>query len=50
VCAANTNGTGYFYFEAFDEPWKNASFGGVEAYWGVFNADKTLKAVTIPKC
>jgi len=50
VCAANNNGTGYFYFEAFDEPWKNVSFGGVEAYWGIFNADKTLKGVTIPKC
>ncbi|KAH9963096.1 glycoside hydrolase superfamily [Lactifluus volemus] len=39
VCAANNNGTGYFFFEAFDEPWKNVSFGGVEAYWGVFNAE-----------
>ena len=22
VCQANKNGTGYFYFEAFDEKWK----------------------------
>ena len=22
VCAANQNGTGYFFFEFFDEPWK----------------------------
>jgi hypothetical protein len=26
VCAANNNGTGYFFFEVFDEPWK-VSFG-----------------------
>jgi exo-beta-1,3-glucanase (GH17 family) len=22
ICAANKNATNYFYFEAFDEPWK----------------------------
>ena len=22
LCQANNNGTQYFYFEAFDEPWK----------------------------
>jgi exo-beta-1,3-glucanase (GH17 family) len=25
VCQANTNNTGYFYFEAFDELWKVGS-------------------------
>ncbi|KAF8589447.1 glycoside hydrolase family 17 protein [Ramaria rubella] len=50
VCAANTNGTGYFFFEFFDEPWKEAQFGGVEGYWGLFTANKTLKHVTIPEC
>ena len=25
VCQANTNKTGYFYFEAFDELWKVGS-------------------------
>ncbi|KAI0783882.1 glycoside hydrolase superfamily [Irpex lacteus] len=50
VCQANTNGTGYFYFEYFDETWKDAQFGGVEGWWGLFNADKTLKNITIPDC
>ncbi|CAK5262780.1 unnamed protein product, partial [Mycena citricolor] len=38
VCASNTNGTGYFFFEYFDEGWKDAQFGGVEGWWGVFHA------------
>jgi len=50
VCQANTNQTQYFYFEYFDETWKAAQFGGVEAHWGLFNADRTLKNVTIPNC
>ncbi|EPQ30555.1 uncharacterized protein PFL1_02080 [Pseudozyma flocculosa PF-1] len=56
VCESNTNitaGTGqpYFYFEAFDEPWKDAQFGGVEAHWGLFTKDKKLKdGITIPTC
>ncbi|KAJ7129381.1 glycoside hydrolase superfamily [Mycena epipterygia] len=68
VCQANTNGTGYFFFEYFDEGWKvcvhlflktiiltvtgfqDAEFGGVEGWWGLFNADRTLKNVTIPDC
>ena len=39
VCQANQNGTGYFFFEYFDETWKNVTFGGVEGYWGLFNAE-----------
>lgn len=50
VCQGNANGTGYFYFEAFDEPWKDVQFGGVEGHWGLFNSNKTLKAITIPQC
>ncbi|WWC96433.1 hypothetical protein V866_003301 [Kwoniella sp. B9012] len=49
VCQANANGTEYFYFEAFDEPWK-AQYGGVEPFWGLFDKDRTLKDVTIPTC
>ncbi|KAI0787490.1 glycoside hydrolase [Fomes fomentarius] len=30
VCQANANGTGYFFFEYFDEEWKDVQFGGVE--------------------
>jgi len=50
VCQANANSTQYFYFEYFDETWKAAQFGGVEAHWGLFNADRTLKNVTVPNC
>ncbi|EKM58510.1 glycoside hydrolase family 17 protein [Phanerochaete carnosa HHB-10118-sp] len=50
VCASNTNGTEYFFFEYFDEVWKLIEFGGVEGYWGLFYANKTLKPVTIPDC
>ncbi|EIW67611.1 hypothetical protein TREMEDRAFT_33542, partial [Tremella mesenterica DSM 1558] len=49
VCQATTNGSAYFYFEAFDEPWK-AQFGGVEPYWGLFDSDRNLKKITIPQC
>ncbi|WVO18592.1 hypothetical protein L204_106311 [Cryptococcus depauperatus] len=50
VCQANTNGTEYFYFEAFDEPWKDAQFGGVEGHWGLFDSNRNLKDVKIPVC
>ncbi|KAJ3548209.1 hypothetical protein NM688_g5326 [Phlebia brevispora] len=50
VCQANANGTGYFYFEFFDETWKDIQFGGVEGWWGLFYANKTLKPITIPDC
>ncbi|KAM0747073.1 glycoside hydrolase [Meredithblackwellia eburnea MCA 4105] len=49
VCQANANGTEYFYFEAFDEPWK-VSFGGVEPFWGLMDSNKKMKAITIPSC
>jgi exo-beta-1,3-glucanase (GH17 family) len=51
VCQANTNGTGYFFFEFADEDWKDKMFGGVEGWWGLFNQDRTLKSgITIPTC
>ncbi|RDB20132.1 putative glucan endo-1,3-beta-glucosidase btgC [Hypsizygus marmoreus] len=50
VCQANDNGIPYFFFEFFDEEWKDIQFGGVEGWWGLFNADRTLKDITIPNC
>lgn len=50
ICEANKNGTGYFWFELYDEQWKNALYGGVEAHWGLFDDTKKLKAITIPNC
>ncbi len=44
---ARTNNTTVFFFEAFDEPWKGdpASPLGAEKHWGLFNVDRTPKAV-----
>jgi len=50
VCQANSNNTGYFFFEFFDEPWKDAQFGGVEGWWGLFTSDRKLKNIKIPNC
>ncbi|KZT19017.1 glycoside hydrolase family 17 protein [Neolentinus lepideus HHB14362 ss-1] len=50
VCQANANGTEYFYFEYFDEIWKDIQFGGVEGWWGLFYSNRTLKPITIPDC
>ncbi|KAF8639639.1 hypothetical protein AX17_000904 [Amanita inopinata Kibby_2008] len=50
VCQANQNNVPYFYFEFFDEKWKDIQFGGVEGWWGLFSGDRTLKDLTIPNC
>lgn len=50
ACQATKNGTGYFFFEFSDEPWKNTTYGGVEGYWGLFDSNKNLKNITIPTC
>lgn len=44
--AKKTNTT-FFFFEAFDEPWKGnpASLDGAEKHWGLFNVDRTPKKV-----
>ncbi|KAF8843709.1 glycoside hydrolase [Paxillus ammoniavirescens] len=44
------NGTGYFFFEYCDEPWKATTYGGVEGYWGLFDSNKNFKNLTIPTC
>ncbi|GAA5878787.1 hypothetical protein JCM1840_007246 [Sporobolomyces johnsonii] len=48
-CQANANNSYYFYFEPFDEPWKE-EYGGVEPYWGLFDYNKILKNITFPDC
>lgn len=48
ICQANSNGTGYFYFEMFDEPWKAAQFGGVEPYWGMFYSKYVPRSINQP--
>jgi len=50
VCQANANNVRYFFFEYFDEEWKDKQFGGVEGHWGLFTKDRELKDVVIPDC
>ncbi|RXW25630.1 hypothetical protein EST38_g201 [Candolleomyces aberdarensis] len=51
VCQANSAGVPYFFFEFSDEPWKDAQFGGVEGWWGLFTSSRKLKDnITIPTC
>lgn len=54
VCEALTNGTEYFWFEAFDEPWKiafNEPGKEWEDKWGLLTVDRVLKdGVKIPDC
>ncbi|KAI5362105.1 Putative glycoside hydrolase family 17, glycoside hydrolase superfamily [Septoria linicola] len=54
VCDAMTNGTTYFWFEAFDEPWKHqfdTEHNKWEPYWGLFDKDRNLKkGLKIPDC
>jgi exo-beta-1,3-glucanase (GH17 family) len=54
VCQSLKNGTSYFWFEAFDEPWKeryNTKGKNWEDKWGLLTADRELKkGVKIPDC
>ncbi|KAK2592443.1 hypothetical protein QQS21_009859 [Conoideocrella luteorostrata] len=56
VCQALANGTNYFWFEAFDEPWKvrfNDKDKGQEweDKWGLMDINRNLKpGVKIPDC
>ncbi|KAK4149553.1 glycoside hydrolase [Chaetomidium leptoderma] len=54
VCAALDKGTEYFWFEAFDEPWKirfNTKGKAWEDHWGLMTVDRQLKkGLTIPDC
>ena len=40
---AEAAGVEYFYFEAFDEPWKEAWEGSQGPHWGVWDQDGVLK-------
>ncbi|KAI9695920.1 MAG: hypothetical protein M1836_006037 [Candelina mexicana] len=54
VCQALKNGTEYFWFEAFDEPWKikyNDGDKNWEDKWGLMDSDRNIKkGVKIPDC
>lgn len=54
VCDALTNGTNYFWFEMFDEPWKiqfNTALQKWEDHWGLMDVNRDLKdGLKIPDC
>lgn len=54
VCPALQNGTEYFWFSAFDEPWKesfNEDGREWEDKWGLMDVNRNLKSgVEIPDC
>jgi exo-beta-1,3-glucanase (GH17 family) len=54
VCQALANGTDYFWFEAFDEPWKimyNEDGKEWEDKWGLMDVNRNLKdGLVIPDC
>ncbi|KAF1970612.1 glycoside hydrolase [Bimuria novae-zelandiae CBS 107.79] len=54
VCPSMKNGTEYFWFSAFDEPWKimyNTKGKEWEDKWGLMDVNRNLKkGVTIPDC
>ena len=45
VTLAEQNGWKYNLIEAFDQPWKRGSEGGVGGYWGLFDADRQDKGI-----
>ncbi|KAI1842225.1 hypothetical protein JX266_011633 [Neoarthrinium moseri] len=54
VCPALDNGTNYFWFEMFDEPWKikfNTKSQNWEDHWGLMDVNRNLKdGIKIPDC
>ncbi|CZT23985.1 related to endo-beta-1,3-glucanase of the cell wall [Ramularia collo-cygni] len=54
VCGALNNGTTFFWFSAFDEPWKHqfdTAHNKWEPFWGLFDEDRNFKdGVKIPDC
>jgi len=50
VCTANTQGIKYFFSDYMDNPWRERRYSAVAESWGLFNSDRTLKAITLPDC
>lgn len=54
VCEAYQNEYGWYYFEAFDEPWKKVFYEGNnrwETEWGIFTNDRMIKSgISLPRC
>ncbi|CAN6614986.1 hypothetical protein TRVA0_006S00738 [Trichomonascus vanleenenianus] len=53
VCLNQGDEVGWYWFEAFDEPWKAKSWDEStkwEPHWGLFTPDRRLKNIRIPSC
>lgn len=54
ICEAYQKDYGWYYFEAFDEPWKKIFYedsNSWETEWGVFNYDRSVKEkIQFPAC
>jgi exo-beta-1,3-glucanase (GH17 family) len=53
ICSNQQSDIGWYWFEAFDSPWKvNAEQqeNTWEAQWGLLTADRKLKNIKIPTC
>lgn len=53
ICETIPVGTNHAYtvpfLELFDQKWKE-QYGGAEPFWGLFDQQRNLKALTIPTC
>jgi exo-beta-1,3-glucanase (GH17 family) len=49
LCEANRRQIPYYFFEAFDEPWKIITGSDMETHWGMMTVNRDLK-ITIPNC
>ncbi|KAH3678184.1 hypothetical protein WICPIJ_008902, partial [Wickerhamomyces pijperi] len=54
ICDQRTKGIPWYFFEAFDEPWKeiyNTEDAKWETQWGLFTVDRKMKdGIVLPRC
>ncbi|KAL6929528.1 hypothetical protein ACO0SA_000931 [Hanseniaspora valbyensis] len=54
VCYSRNQTVGYYFFEAFDEPWKKIYYKNNNKWqteWGLFTTDRNLKpGLSLPSC
>lgn len=50
ICQNIDSGIGWYWFEAFDQPWKKLFEEEWESNWGLFTPDRQLKDIVLPTC
>lgn len=50
ICQNIDSGIGWYWFEAFDQPWKKLYEEEWESNWGLFTSDRQLKDIVLPIC